>query len=145
LNPLRHAWYWALARFLRLLGDAHRHFGNVYSNRAEYQAAVNNYTRAIGLDPTYAQAYYSRGVLYWREFGDCEPATQDLTSVLELVPSWAEAYFNRAMAYKLLGDQERAVRDFELFLQEGKDPFWLDATQRQLAELREGTEEDDRP
>ena len=139
MNPLRHAWYWVLARFLRLLADAHRHFGNLYSNREEYQAAVNNYTRALSLDPTYAQAYYSRGVLYWREFGDCPPAIQDLTSVLELVPSWAEAYFNRGLAYKLCGDYERAIRDFERYLQVGSDAFWLDATQRQLAELQEGT------
>jgi len=139
LNPLRHAWCWALARFLRLLADAHRHFGNLYGSREEYQAAMNNYTRALSLDPSYAQAYYNRGVLYWREFGDCEPAVQDLTSVLELVPSWAQAYFNRALAYKLCGDQERAIRDLERYLQEGTDPFWLEATQKQLAELREGT------
>jgi tetratricopeptide (TPR) repeat protein len=143
LNPLRHAWYWALARFLCLLADAHRHFGNLYGNRKEYQAAVGNYTRALSLDPTYAQAYYNRGVLYWREFGDAEPAIQDLTSVLELVPTWAEAYFNRALAYKLYGDYDRAVRDFECYLEQGKDSFWLDATQRQLAELREATAEVD--
>jgi len=130
---------WAVSRFLRRLADAHRHFGNQYGNRQEYRAAVGNYGRAILLDPAYAEAYYCRGVLRWREFGDYERAIEDLTTVLELAPSRVEAYFNRGLAYKMNQEADQAIADFERYLDVGRDDFWLDAARRQLAELREET------
>jgi tetratricopeptide (TPR) repeat protein len=137
LNTIRRAWNWTLSRFFRRLADAHRHFGNLYSKRQEYQAAVSNYTRAIRRDPTYTDVYFSRGVLYWREFTAPQLAIEDLTRVLTLEPTWAEAYFNRALAYKMQRDYARAIVDFERYLEEGMDDFWLDAARIQLAELRD--------
>jgi tetratricopeptide (TPR) repeat protein len=126
-----------LSRLYRRVADAHRHFGNLYGNRDEYWAAVENYTRATLRDPGYVQAYYSRGVLYWREIGNHYRAVQDLTRVLELDPSWTEAYFNRGLAQKLRNEVDRATADFERYLAEGTDDFWLEAARRQLAELAE--------
>jgi tetratricopeptide (TPR) repeat protein len=136
-DRLRNGWNWAWSRFFRRLADAHRHFGNLYGNQMEHQSAVENYTRATNRDPTYAQAYYSRGVLYWREIGNHQQAIQDLTRVLELAPSWSEAYFNRGMAYKLHNEIDRALTDFERYLLEGSDIFWLESAERQVSELRE--------
>jgi tetratricopeptide (TPR) repeat protein len=130
-------WNWLWSRFLRRLADAHRHFGNQYGNRQEYRAAVGNYSRAIRLDPGYTDVLYSRGVLYWRELGQYDCAIQDLTRVLELDPSWAMAYLNRGLAFKMQQDHQKAIADFERFLEEGQDEFWLEAARRQLAELRE--------
>ena len=132
-----HPWNWLWSRFLRRLADAHRHFGNQYGNRQEYRAAVGSYSRAICLDPGYTDALHSRGVLYWRELGQYDSAIQDLTRVLELDPSWAMAYLNRGLAFKMQQDYHRAAADFERFLDEGQDEFWLEAARRQLAELRE--------
>ena len=126
-----------MSRFLRRLADAHRHMGNAYGNRQEHRAAVGNYTRAIALDPAYTYAYYSRGVLRWRELGEYEVAIKDLSQVLELDPAWAEAIFNRALAYKMNMQYEDAIADCERYLEEGTDEFWLDSTRRQLAELVE--------
>ncbi len=137
MSILKHSWNWALSRSLCLLADAHRHFGNEYGNRREYGAAVGNYTRAVRFDPAYAQPYYSRGVLYWREFGRYDLAIDDLTRALELDPSWTTAYFNRGMAYKMLRQYDRALADFEQYLAEGADEFWLEAARRQLAEVRD--------
>ena len=128
-------WNWLWSRFLRRLADAHRHFGNQYSNRQEYRAAVGNYSRAIRLDPGYAEALYSRGVLYWREMGQYDSAIQDLTRVLELEPTRTLAYFNRALAYKMQNEPGKATADFERYLAEGEDGFWLESARRQLAEL----------
>ena len=134
---MRHALNWVLSRFLRRLADAHRHMGNAYGNRQEHRAAVGNYTRAITLDPAYAYCYFSRGVLRWRELGEYEAAAEDLSRVLDLDPTWAEAYFNRALAYKMDLQYDLAVGDFERYLEEGSDQFWLDAARRQLEELGE--------
>jgi tetratricopeptide (TPR) repeat protein len=146
LSNLKRAWSWSLSRVYRRIADAHRHFGNLYANREEHWAAVEHYTRAIVLDPSYVEALYSRGVLYWREIGNHYRAIQDLSQVLELDPSRAEAYFNRGLAYKLRRQPQKAIKDFESYLAEGTDAFWLDAAHKQLLELREdlaqpGTEE----
>jgi tetratricopeptide (TPR) repeat protein len=141
LSALRHALNWAVSRFLRRLADAQRHMGNAYSNRQEHRAAVGSYTRAIILDPAYTYCYFSRGVLRWRELGEYEEAIEDFSTVLELDPDWADALFNRALAYKMSMQYDQAIADFERYLQEGADPFWLEATRRQLDELGEAVAE----
>ena len=137
---LKHAWHRALARFFRQLGDTHRHFGNLHGNRDEQWHAIANYTRAIELDPGYTLAYFSRGVLYWREVGDHERAVKDLTRTLELDPSWAEAYFNRALAYRSLYELDQASADLERYLAEGQDEYWLESARHQLTELQAGAD-----
>ena len=118
--------------------------GNAYGNRQEHRAAVGNYTRAIVLDPAYTYAYFSRGVLRWRELGEYEAAIEDLSRVIELDPAWAEAFFNRAIAYKMNGQYENAVADFQHYLEVGSDQFWLESSQRQLAELGDSMDIGDR-
>jgi tetratricopeptide (TPR) repeat protein len=135
LNAAQRLWNWIRSRLHRRVADAHRHFGNLYANQAEHWAAVENYTRAAVLDPTYVQVYYSRGVLYWREIGNYYRAIQDLTRTLELDPTRSEAYFNRGMAHKLHNETDRAAADFEQYLAQGTDEFWLDAARRQIKEL----------
>lgn len=130
-----------MSRSLRRLADAHRHFGNLYGNRQEHWSAVENYTRAVALDPAYAQAFYSRGVLYWRELARPDRAIADLTRALELDPSRAEAYLNRGLAYKLRRQCDEAAADFRRYLAEGADDFWLESARRQLAELGELADE----
>jgi tetratricopeptide (TPR) repeat protein len=130
-------WNWLRSRFYCRLADAHRHFGNQYASQAEHWAAIENYTRATVLDPDYTQAYYNRGVLYWREIGNHYRAVQDLTRVLELAPDWAAAYFNRGMAHKLRNEPDQALADFERYLAASEDDFWQGAAQRQIAEIQE--------
>jgi tetratricopeptide (TPR) repeat protein len=133
-------WKWVVSRLYVRLADAHRHMGNLYANAQEHRAAVGNYTRAIRLDPTYSQALFSRGLIYWRELGNYDGAVEDLTRVLELDPRWAEAYFNRAIAYRMRGEADAAITDLESYLAEGSDPFWLESAARQLEELRADAE-----
>lgn len=136
VNMVKRAWNWTLSRLYRRVADAHRHFGNLYANQSEHWAAIENYTRATILDPTYCQAFFSRGLLYWREIGNYYRAIQDLTQVLELDPTWAEAYFNRGLAFRLHNQPDKAIADFERYLADGADEYWLDSARRQLADLR---------
>jgi tetratricopeptide (TPR) repeat protein len=125
------------AWFYNLRGSNHRHLGNSYADLDEYDLAVQDFGKAIAMDPSYVEPYYNRGVLYWREFGNYYRAIRDLTRVIELSPQWAEAHFNRGLAYKLHGDRDRAIADFQRYLQIGHDAFWLEASERQLRELED--------
>jgi len=126
-----------LARFYHLRGATHRHWGNVNADRAEHEWAVDDFSRAIELDPDYVTAYFNRGVLYWRELRNAYRAIRDMTRVLDLAPHWAEALFNRAMAYQMRGDHEHAMADLEQYLITGHDPYWRGSAERQLGLLRE--------
>lgn len=126
-----------LARFYHLRGATHRHWGNASADQAEHELAVDDFTRAIELDPGYVEAYFGRGVLYWRELRNAYRAIRDMTRVLELAPQRAEAWFNRAIAYQMRGEHEQAMADFERYLAEGRDPFFRDSAERQLGLLRE--------
>ncbi len=137
-SPARIPWSKRLlARFYHLRGSAHRHWGNTNTDLAEHELAVGDYTRAIELDPYYAAAYFSRGVLYWRELHLTYRAIRDMTRVLELEPQRSEALFNRAIAYQMHGDHAQAITDFEQYLVKGHDLYWRESAERQLALLKE--------
>jgi len=124
-----------LARFYHLRGMTWRHWGHLYNDPVAYRQAEQDFTRAVEILPTFAQALYDRGLLRWRELGDGAGAEADLTRVLELDPKRAEAWFNRALAREVCGDLPGAVADFRRYLAEGDDPQWREISRRQIAVL----------
>lgn len=87
--------------------------GIAYSRKKDYAQAIADLSRAIELNPDYADAYIQRGTAYGRS-GDNERALEDLDFAISLRPNYALAYNNRGVAYKLLGDYENARKDFEM-------------------------------
>ncbi|HTP10177.1 MAG TPA: tetratricopeptide repeat protein [Anaerolineae bacterium] len=127
---LRAALYFGRGRF-------HRHFGNLSGDRREYQMAVNDFSKAIDLHPSYVPALYSRGVLYWRELENYYRAVKDLTRVIELAPHWYEAWFNRALAHQLRNEIPEAIADYEHYLTLPGKPKWRVSAQTQLEMIKE--------
>jgi len=130
-------WKALRARWRFMRATFHRHWGNLGSGRMAYERAVDHFTRAIELDPQFAEAYLQRGILYWREIQNYHRAARDLTRVLELAPERTEALFNRAIAYQLRGDFDRAIDDFQKFLETAGDSQWRESAEIQLAGLHE--------
>ncbi len=97
-------------------GRMHRHWGNLSGDRREYQAAVDDFSKALDLHPDHVAACYSRGVLYWRELQNYYRAVKDMTRVIELAPQWHDAWFNRALAHQLRGEMSEAIADYEHYL-----------------------------
>jgi tetratricopeptide (TPR) repeat protein len=138
----------AMARFYYVLAEGYRYFGNRYYLQAEYQHAVDAYTRAIVHQPNYARAYMARGILNWREMGDPQGAILDLTRAYDLDATLIEARFNRGIAYQQLRAYGDAVADFQVYLDKGDHPHWRDYAERMLKELAgwvSDTEEGDPP
>jgi tetratricopeptide (TPR) repeat protein len=81
------------------------------AGRGNHQRAIDELTRAIQLDPLFADAYYDRGLAFAR-LGDHQRALDDFTRALVLKPA-ADAYVNRAAVYQALADFAAAIADYD--------------------------------
>ena len=77
--------------------------------------AIADYTRAIELNPAYADAYGARGTEYFGQ-GDTVRSVSDLSKSIELMPT-AAAYAWRCVGYSVLGDAGRAFTDCDMAIQ----------------------------
>lgn len=68
--------------------------------------------------------------------GKYEAALTDFNHALELNPKLAEAYGNRGLAYKAMGQVEKAIADFERVLELTDNPQLRQTAEQQLHELR---------
>ena len=75
--------------------------GTAYFNKEGYDQAIQNYDKAIELNPNFAEAYNNRGNAY-EDKGEYDQAIQDYNKAIELDPENAEFYTNnRKLAEKL--------------------------------------------
>ena len=63
----------------------------------DYDRAIADYTKAIGLDPKYALAYHYRGIAYWRS-KEYDRAIGDFIDAIRLDPHEHRNYNNLAWA-----------------------------------------------
>jgi tetratricopeptide (TPR) repeat protein len=79
-----------------------------YAKTPEKQ--IEYYSRAIELNPKYANAFYNRGLAYYN-LGKYNLAISDYNRAIELNPKYASAFNNRGWAYRQLGDLKKAKAD----------------------------------
>lgn len=81
--------------------------------RADFDRAIDDYNKAIELDPTGDYAVYiytNRGIAYAVK-GNYDQAIRDYSKTIEFRPEYAQAYSNRGNAYSKKGDFYQAIRD----------------------------------
>lgn len=71
--------------------------GNANYKKGLYDLAISDYTKALEIDPRYADAYYNRGNAYAKK-GLYDQAISEFTKALEINPRHADAYYNRGIA-----------------------------------------------
>ena len=81
--------------------------GYEYTNSYEFKKAIGEYTKAIEMDPDFANAYSWRAWVY-DEIRQYQNAINDYTKVIELDPDNSVTYNNRAVSYSLLGQNQNA-------------------------------------
>jgi tetratricopeptide (TPR) repeat protein len=86
--------------------------GNAYSQKEDYDQAIQDYDRAIRLNPGQAIAFSNRGVAYARK-GNYDWAIQDYDQAIRLNPKHADAFSNRGAAYAHKGDYDRAIENYD--------------------------------
>ncbi|WP_164929174.1 tetratricopeptide repeat protein [Gloeobacter violaceus] len=85
--------------------------GDVKLQRQDFAGAIEEYSRAIRLDPGHALAYSNRARARLK-LGDLQGVIADCTEALRLDPDLAVAYGNRGNARAALGDRTGAAADY---------------------------------
>lgn len=86
--------------------------GWAYDELGNSEAAIEDYTRAVTIQPDFLQGYVARGFTLMRE-NKLDEAIADYTSALNADPDLFEARFNRGLAYERQGDLKRAGEDYQ--------------------------------
>ena len=78
----------------------------------QFDAAINNYKKALKINPYYADAYSNMGNVL-KDKGDLEAAIQSYKQALKIKPDYAQAYSNMGIALKGKGDLNAAISSYK--------------------------------
>jgi lipoprotein NlpI len=84
----------------------------IYYGKGEYDAAITDFSAAIGADPRYGNAYRNRADAYLKQ-GDYDRAMLDFLAALAMNAKDSAAYLGRGIAYERMGDYDRAIVDYD--------------------------------
>ena len=88
------------------------------NNSKQYIKAIEDFTKAIELNPYRADTYFNRGLVYQglEQYAlgleQYTNAIEDFTKAIELYPDRADAYFNRGLVYQGLEQYIKAINDY---------------------------------
>ena len=109
--------------------------GYIYMNTYQYDKAIDEFNKVVDLQPSHNDAYHQRGKAYAGK-ADYETAIENYTKAIDLSPDNAGyVYFDRAEAYRLLGDNEAAIADFETVIEESEDTYLVMNAEQRLNDL----------
>ncbi len=78
----------------------------------DYRGAIQDYSKAIEINPSNSEAYLNRG-LPKHKLGDYRGAIQDYSKSIEINPSISKGYFMRGFAKQYLEDYRGAIQDYD--------------------------------
>ncbi len=96
---------------LAILVEAHICLGVALARRNEPMEAVEEFTKAIELNPNRYLAYHNRGIA-WSNCEELAKAIADYSRAIEINPNYASSYLYRGLAHRELGNQQSAFEDF---------------------------------
>jgi len=93
-----------------------RNRGVAYAAKNDYDRAIADYDRSIGVDPTNAKSFDLRGNAYAGQ-RNYERAIADYDQAIKLDPKLAAAFRDRGLAYRAKRDYDHALADLNEALQ----------------------------
>ncbi len=94
-----------------LLNKFYVNKGAAYQKMMEFESALENYTKAIELNPNNPNVFIYRGYLYYKN-SEFDKAISDFNTVINIDPKNPFAYYNRGMSYTKLEQKDKACKDF---------------------------------
>ncbi|MBL0340654.1 MAG: tetratricopeptide repeat protein [Bacteroidetes bacterium] len=98
------------ARSFKVYTDADFYIssGLAYGMTQQYDLAIADFTKAISIDPTNAEAFNNKG-MYFTEKGVLDSALVFLNKAIEIKPDSYEAIYNKGNTYAKAGDYSTAI------------------------------------
>ncbi|MBI5587182.1 MAG: tetratricopeptide repeat protein [Deltaproteobacteria bacterium] len=90
-------WSEAIRQYPESVPIIYNNRGLAYRKIGEYPKALEDFNRAVSINPSYFYTYISRGLLYGN-MGRYDSAIADFDTASRLKPGYAEAYYYRAIA-----------------------------------------------
>jgi len=90
---------------------AHNDRGEEFRKKREFDRAIEEYSAAIRLDPTFTWPYNNRG-LTWTAKGEFDKALKDFAEALRLDPKYSFPYNNRGLVWAAKGEWDNAINDY---------------------------------
>ena len=87
--------------------------GNDYYDNGEYELAMENYNKAISINPDYPYAYCLRGDVY-EDLKNYDYAIAEYTRAIQIDPEYKWAYLSRGSIYSNLKLYKAAITDFTI-------------------------------
>ena len=81
-------------------------------NQGDSDGALDEFNKAIRIDPDFFMAYNNRGVV-WRNKEELEHALDDFNKALEIVKFSEVAQTNRGIVWNMKGEIDKALGDFD--------------------------------
>jgi tetratricopeptide (TPR) repeat protein len=85
--------------------------GMAWTNKEEFNRAIDDYDQAIRLDPGYPWSWVNRAEAWYRK-GEAGRAFADLEAAVRLDPGNSRVYSVRASTWWLIGELDRAIADY---------------------------------
>ena len=82
-----------------------------YSEKQQYQEAIDNFTECLKINPNHARAFNNRGLAY-HKLENYKDAIADFSRAIEIDSDYFKAYTNRGLAYKKLENYKDAIADY---------------------------------
>ncbi len=99
-----------------LLTPVYANLATAYSVVGDNAKALQTLSTLIAIEPTYARAFYLRGLLYY-EIGNNKLAVESLEKAIELDASNFRAYYNLANLYLITNNAKKAEKMMQKGLQ----------------------------
>ena len=80
------------------------------AENGDYYGAISDYTKAIEINPNYADAYYNRGNRK-ADLKDYYGAISDYTKAIDIDPNQSDVFKNRSIVKETIGDIDGACLD----------------------------------
>jgi len=116
--------------------EAEEHFwqGIDFIREGKNDLAMDEFTRAIEIDPGYYYAYYNRARVYY-ESGELESSIAEYSKAIDLNPENVYWTIERGLIYLELGEREKAILDLERSQELGIPPEYKQRVEEALDQL----------
>lgn len=91
--------------------------GYAYYQLGNYTKAINNFSKAISVNPSHIESLHYRGYIKANYFKDYRSAINDFSKALSIDPEENRVYVSRGFTYEKIGEYYKAISDYNLSIE----------------------------